>query len=273
MLYLVSTPIGNLGDITHRAIETLKLADYILCEDTRHSKILLNHLQIDKPLKSFHKFNESFKEDSIILDLKQGLQVALISDAGTPGIADPGCQLVQRCIAEGIEIVPIPGPCAAIAALSCSGFETNRFQFLGFLPRKSGELKKLLQEAFVYAGTSICYESPFRLLQTLQAIHNIAPMQQIAVCRELTKKFEEIRRGTPQELISFWKDHTLKGEIVLLIDGEKAIEGQEWESLSAEEHVKMLMDQYNLSQRDAIKMAAEMRGVPKRAIYNAVITK
>lgn len=136
MLFLVATPIGNLSDITFRAIETLKSCDYILCEDTRHSRPLLTHYDIQKPLKSFHKFNEALKEDHIIKDLQDGMKIALVSDAGTPGISDPGLKLVQRCREEGIDVVAIPGACAAIIALSCSGFDTNRFQFFGFLPKK-----------------------------------------------------------------------------------------------------------------------------------------
>lgn len=267
MLYLVATPIGNLGDITFRAIETLKSCDYILCEDTRHSLALLNHFEIKKPLKSFHKFSEVGKEDDVVSDLKEGLVIALISDAGTPGISDPGTLLVQRCVSEGIAVQSIPGACAAIAAISCSGLDTDRFQFCGFLPKKSKELKTVLQEHLSYPGTTICYESPNRLIDVLTAISELAADRPLVVARELTKKFEEVRRGTAQELIAYWKDHILKGEIVLMISGQKEV-ALDWATLSPEEHVQMLQDTYSLNRNEAIKMAATLRGVPKRDIYN-----
>lgn len=267
MLFLVATPIGNLGDITMRAIETLKACDYILCEDTRHSRPLLDHYGIQKPAKSFHKFNEALKEDAIIHDLKEGKQVALISDAGTPGISDPGAKLVKRCLEEGIAVTAIPGPCAAVVGLSCSGLDTNRFQFFGFLPRKAGELRRTLQEILTYPGTTICYESPHRLQDVLKCLQEIAPQRQIAVARELSKKFEELLRGTPQEVLAHFTDG-VKGEIVLMISGEKHAASADWEALSPEEHVALLEKEYHLSRHDAIKMAAEIRGVPKRTIYN-----
>ena len=271
MLYLIATPIGNLADITLRALDTLKACDYVLCEDTRHTGPLLTHYEIHKPLKSFHKFNESFKEERIIEDLQAGQTIALVSDAGTPGISDPGAKLVQRCLDVGIQVTSIPGPCAAIMAISCSGFDTTRFQFLGFLPRKSSELRRTLQDLLTYPGTTICYESPFRILDVLQVMKELAPARKIAVARELTKKFEEIKRGTADELMTYWETHPLKGEIVLLISGEQNAPVNDWEQLSPEEHVALLEKTYQLSRHDAIKMAAEIRGVPKRTIYNTVI--
>lgn len=274
MLYLVATPIGNLSDITIRAVEILRTSDYILCEDTRHSKTLLDHYGIEKTLKSFHKFNENFKADAVIEDLKEGKSVALISDAGTPGISDPGTPLVQRCIAEGIKVIAIPGPCAAIAALSCSGCDTDRFQFFGFLPKKQGELQKALQEILIYPGTTVCYESPFRLLDVLKCLEILAPERPIAIARELTKKFEEVKRGTAGELWRTWEDadKNVKGEIVLMISGNaRHTQAADWLALTPEEHVQMLIEEYQISQRDAIKMAAELRGVPKRTIYKHFI--
>lgn len=273
VLYLVATPIGNLQDITLRALETLKTCDYILCEDTRHTRQLLSHYEIQKPLKSFHKFNEALKEDTIIHDLKSGQQIALVSDAGTPGISDPGEKLVNRCISEGIDVQSIPGPCAAVVALSCSGFATSRFQFYGFLPRKAGELRHVLQEILVYSSTTICYESPQRLENVLELLQELAPERKIAVCRELTKKFEELKRGTAQELLAYWQDRQVKGEIVLLIEGKPHLPDEKWQELSPEEHVRFLEETYRLSRHDAIKMAAEVRGVPKREIYNRVNKK
>jgi 16S rRNA (cytidine1402-2'-O)-methyltransferase len=270
VLYLVATPIGNLGDITFRAIETLKSCDYILCEDTRHSVQLLSHFEIRKPLKSFHKFNESEKEDQIIQHLKSGQKIAVISDAGTPGISDPGSQLVQRCVNEGIEVIAIPGACAAITALTTSGFNTERFQFFGFLPKKSSELKSVLRDLLTYSGTTICYESPHRLLSLLEILQELAPSRKMAVARELTKKFEEICRGTPAELAEKWKDREVKGEIVFLISGEDNSKIHDWEKLTPAEHVAMLEETYQISRNEAIKLAAATRGVPKRHVYNTL---
>lgn len=272
MLYLVATPIGNLQDITYRAIETLKICDYILCEDTRHSRLLLNHYDIHKPLKSYHKFNEASQAEPILADLKMGKQIALISDAGTPGISDPGADLVRQCIENQIPLTAIPGPCAAIQALSCSGLPTDRFQFWGFLPRKENELKRDWQQILTYPGTSICYESPKRLLDILRLVETMDPSRQLVVARELTKKFEEICRGSATSLLKYWeeKTHVLKGEIVLLVAPPSTGAEKEWELLSPEEHVQYMQDTYGISRHEAIKMVAELRKVPKRQIYNQV---
>ncbi len=270
MLYIIATPIGNLADITYRAIETLKSCDYILCEDTRHSGILLHHYQISKSLKSFHKFSEASKQTEIIADLQQGLTIGLISDAGTPGISDPGEKLIQACIENGIEVIAIPGACAAITALCCSGLNTDRFQFIGFLPKKASELQRTLDSILGYPGTTICYESPHRLLNVLEAIHASAPQRSIAVARELTKKFEELKRGTAQELLAHWKDHTLKGEIVLLISGHSLENSQDWQSMTPLQHVEHMRTTFDLTLQEAIYAVAKERGVSKRDIYNAV---
>jgi 16S rRNA (cytidine1402-2'-O)-methyltransferase len=272
MLYLIATPIGNLSDMTYRAIEVISSCDYLLCEDTRHSLILLNHYHLNKSLKSYHKFNESESEDLILKDLKAGKIVGLISDAGTPGISDPGSNLVQKCLLNGIKVISIPGPCAAIVALTSSGLNMETFQFVGFLPRKSNELRTNLQCLLQYPGTTICYESPQRLLKTLELIHSIAPERDVVVARELTKKFEEIRRGVASELIEYWQAHPLKGEIVLLISGQNIISNQDWSDLTPAQHVDFLEKNYGIERRDAIKMAAEQRGVPKRIIYNIINT-
>lgn len=269
LLYLIATPIGNLKDITFRAIEILNSCDYILCEDTRHSQILLQHYQINKPLKSFHKFSEASKEDSIISDLQKGQTIGVISDAGTPGISDPGARLVQKCAELDIPITSIPGPCAAISALTSSGLETDRFQFFGFLPKKKEDLRQTISEFLRFPGTSICYESPKRLIETLEEIHAMAPDRKVVVARELTKKFEEIKRGKAQELLDYWQTNPLKGEVVLMIEGKA--EAINWASLTPEEHVNWLINSYGMSKHDAIKMAAEMRGVPKRTIYNTLL--
>ncbi|HRD55161.1 MAG TPA: 16S rRNA (cytidine(1402)-2'-O)-methyltransferase [Parachlamydiaceae bacterium] len=268
MLYLVATPIGNLGDMTFRAVEVLKNVDYILCEDTRHSLFLLKHYDIQKPLKSFHKFNESSKEDFLIEDLKNGKTVALISDAGTPAISDPGERLVKRCHDEEIKVIPIPGASAVITAICASGLNTNHFQFCGFLPKKTKEVKAFLQEILNNTSTAICYESPKRLLNILKEIDILAPERNLTVARELTKKFEEIKRATASQLLQYWENCEIKGEIVLLIEGKKPSKETDFDTLSPKEHVQMLQETYNLTKNEAIKMAASLRGVPKRTIYN-----
>jgi 16S rRNA (cytidine1402-2'-O)-methyltransferase len=219
MLFLISTPIGNLKDITFRALETLQACDYVLCEDTRRTRILLDHYMLKIPLKSFHLFNEATKEKQVIQDLKNGMQIGLVSDAGTPGISDPGQRLVRHCRQEEIPVVPIPGPCAVLAALAASGLETSRFQFFGFLPRKKGKLSKVLNEILGYEGTTVCYESPFRLGETLKLLASLNPERECIVARELTKKFETFTRGSAQTLAYFFSKDRPKGEIVLLIAG------------------------------------------------------
>jgi 16S rRNA (cytidine1402-2'-O)-methyltransferase len=219
MLFLIATPIGNLKDISLRALETLQACDYLLCEDTRHTRILLTHYQLKIPLKSFHLFNEASKEEQVIEDLKNGKKVGLVSDAGTPGISDPGERLVKRCRAEEISVIPIPGPSAAIAALSASGLETGRFQFFGFLPKKKGKLTRLLEEILTYEGTTVCYESPYRLVGTLKILTQLHPERECVVAREITKKFETYRKGSAHTLLEYFSRTPPKGEIVLLISG------------------------------------------------------
>lgn len=255
--------------MTFRAIETLNTCDYILCEDTRHSQVLLQHYQINKPLKSFHKFSEASKEEEVISDLLNGKTIAVISDAGTPGISDPGSRLVHSCVERHIQVIAIPGACAAIAALTCSGLNTDRFQFLGFLPKKQDELRNTITEMLHFPGTTICYESPKRLIETLKEIDAMAPNQKVVVARELTKKFEEVKNGNAKELLDYWKQNPLKGEVVLMLQGKAP--AADWSVFTPQQHVDWLMNTFGQTKHDAIKMAAEMRGVPKRSIYNSVI--
>lgn len=271
MLYLIATPIGNLSDITFRAIKTLETCHYILCEDTRHSLTLLRHYQIEKPLVSYHKFNETSRLEQIADDLRNGKEICLISDAGTPGISDPGEILIRKCVDENLPFTAIPGPCAVVQALSCSGFPLQRFQFFGFLPKKEGELKRELQGIFAYPGTTACYESPHRLIETLEMIRQIQPECDLVIARELTKKFEEIVRGKASFLIEYWNSKVLKGEIVLLISPSPANRIEDWSVLTPEEHVDRVSHDYSISRKEAIKLVAELRGVPKREVYSQLI--
>ncbi|HSX12310.1 MAG TPA: 16S rRNA (cytidine(1402)-2'-O)-methyltransferase [Rhabdochlamydiaceae bacterium] len=261
MLYLVATPIGNLSDISLRALETLRASDYILCEDTRRSQVLLHRFEIKKPLKSYHQFNESKTQEKILDDLKKGMQISLVSDAGTPGISDPGALLVLACQKENIPYTLIPGPCAPIHALILSGFKTAPFQFVGFLPKKSSELKHILVQLLHYPGTSICFESAQRVQKTLAILNELDQDRPLAVARELTKIHEECRRGTASELLAT----PFKGEIVLLISGQES--APQDLSMTPEEHVRHLQETFGLSKKEAIKMAAHLRGVPKKEIY------
>lgn len=256
--------------MSYRAVEVLNSCDYILCEDTRHSMVLLKHYDIKKPLKSYHKFNEASREEELLEDLREGKSIALISDAGTPGIADPGTRLVEKAVEEDLPVTSIPGPCAAVTALSCSGLNTDTFQFVGFLPKKKQELSGTLREILQYRGTTICYESPKRLMETLERIGEFAAERKVSVARELTKKFEEVLRGTATELLTRFREKAPKGEIVLMISGKES-EAIDWSSLSVEEHVKLVEEDYGASKKEAIKIVAQLRGVPKRDIYKETI--
>ncbi len=252
--------------MSFRAIETLKTCDLILCEDTRVSLKLLRHFEINTPIQSFHQFNEVAKENAIIEKIQNDSSIALISDAGTPGISDPGSRLVQRCRQEALPVVSIPGPCAAITALSASGLSTERFQFLGFIPRKEGQIKDSFIEAILYSGTSVYYESPNRLAKTLNILASFAPEQEVVVARELTKKFEEYQKGSAHQLLDHFTQKPPKGEIVFMLEGSLPTDA--WLQLNAEDLVEYFQETFKLSQKDAIKLAAEKQGIPKRTLYN-----
>jgi 16S rRNA (cytidine1402-2'-O)-methyltransferase len=265
VLYLIATPIGHLADFSFRAVDILKQCNYILCEDTRHSRILLDHYGVQAPLKSFHRFNEASAEEWIIADLKTGKTIALISDAGTPLISDPGQGLIRHCRNEGIRVSAVPGPCAAIDALVLSGFSTEQFQFIGFLPKKEKELQSILCQALFYPGTTVAYESPHRIEQTLAAIAHFSPERKLCIARELTKLHEEVLSGTSSELLQHFKKNPARGEIVLLISpsGETLF----LEHLSLQALVEMLQSDLRLGKVDAIKMAAQLRHLSKREVY------
>jgi len=219
MLYVIGTPIGNLGDVTLRALETLRSADVVAAEDTRHSGILLKHYGIQKPLVSYHQHNEAMRTAQLIERIAANENVALITDAGTPGISDPGARLIRECIKRQLPFTIVPGPSSILTALVGSGFAAENFFFGGFLPTKSGQRARELRLAADRAETSIFFESPFRILKSLAACFEIIPDRQLCVARELTKKFEEFRRGTPRELLTHYEARPPKGEIVLVISG------------------------------------------------------
>lgn len=263
MLFVVSTPIGNLQDLTPRAITTLNECEYILCEDTRHSRPLLDKFSIKKPLYSYHQHNEAFRSEKVLEDLLQGKSVALISDAGTPGISDPGHVLIEACYGKGIKVVPIPGACALVAALSASPLPTDRFQFVGFLPKTQNALLEALEKAIDYPGTTVSYESPQRLVKTLQALTSISEDIPVAVCRELTKLHEQFVYGKVSEVVAHFSSNAPKGEIVLLIGH---YERPQPEDMPLEKLVSWFEEE-GFSKRDAIQYTCKAFGVSRNAVY------
>jgi 16S rRNA (cytidine1402-2'-O)-methyltransferase len=217
MLYVVATPIGNLGDMTRRAVEILKQVNVVAAEDTRHSGILLKHYQIDKPLLSYHEHNEAMRAAQLVERLAAGENIALITDAGLPGISDPGERLIRECIKRNLQFTIVPGPSSIVTALVGSGFSAEKFFFGGFLPIKSGQREREMRASAARDETSIYFESPYRLTKTLKVCVDVMPDRQFCVARELTKKFEEFRRGTAADLLAHYEAHPPKGEIVLLV--------------------------------------------------------
>ena len=265
-LYVVATPIGNLEDITLRAIRILKEADLIAAEDTRHTLKLLNHFEISKPLISYHRHNEGVKSDVLIEKLKEGKNIALVSDAGTPGICDPGEEIIKKCIELEINVVPIPGACAMINSLICSGIDTKEFAFLGFLPLNKKLRKNKLDEIEKSHKTIIIYEAPHKLETTLKDLKQVLNEdRKIVLAREITKIHEEFIRGNIDDLIEKIQD--IKGEIVLIIEGDSDIsEENELNNLSIEEHYKFYENQ-GFSKKDIIKKIAKDRNVSKNEVY------
>ena len=268
-LYLVAMPIGNLEDITLRALKVLKEVDLIAAEDTRTSLKLLNHFEIKKPLISNHRHNEENREDLLISKLKEGKSIAVVSDAGTPGISDPGEIIAKKAIEEGIEVIPIPGACAAISALIASGLDTKEFAFYGFLPLNKKLRKEKLEELNIETKTAIIYEAPHKLKETLRDLSNIVENRQIVLARELTKIHEEFIRGNITEIID--KSENLKGEMILLIEG-KTREKEEniLNKLDLKEHYKFYEKQ-GFEKKEIIKKIAKDRGVRKNEIYKEFI--
>ena len=270
-LYLVPTPIGNLKDITLRALETLKEADIIAAEDTRQTLKLLNHFEIKKTMISYHKFNEQSKSDKIIDLLMEGKNVALVSDAGTPGISDPGSVVVERCIEKMIDFEVLPGATAITTALVYSGLDTTKFLFRGFLPRENKDRKIIVDELLQSQETLIFYEAPHRLLDTLTFLLDAFGDRKIAVCRELTKIYQEIYRGSIKEAIQYFIEKKPRGEFVLVLEGKKLEDIKEekkevWINLSIEEHILKYIND-GINKKDAIKLVAKERELPKSEVY------
>ncbi len=274
-IYLVGTPIGNLDDITYRAVRVLKEVDLIAAEDTRHSRRLLGHFEITTPLISFHEHNELEKSQELVGKVKQGTNLALITDAGMPGISDPGYRLVVEAWKAELEIVPVPGPTAMISALVVSGMATDRFTFEGFLPRKKNQRQERLRELIIEPRTMVFYEAPHRLLATLTDILEIMGEDRVVmVARELTKKYEEKIRGRVSDVLQHFSEYLPKGELVIVIEGKGIIklkaETQGWEEMSVIQHLQLLVDA-GMTKKQAIRTVAQERGLSKSEVYQEAI--
>ena len=274
-LYLCATPIGNLDDITFRVLETLKSVDVIAAEDTRHTIKLLNHFDIKTPMTSYHEFNKIDKARVLVEDLKAGKNIALVSDAGTPGISDPGEELVKFCQEAGIEVTSLPGPAACITALTMSGLSTRRFCFEGFLPMDKKEREVVLERLKKETRTTIFYEAPHRLDKTLKVIYDAIGNRRLNICKELTKRHEKNWLTTLEEAIAWYEENDARGEYVIVIEGldPKVLEEERqasWESMSIEDHVA-LYESKGQTKKEAMKSVASDRGMTKREVYQYLI--
>lgn len=274
-LYLCATPIGNLEDMTFRAVRILKEADLIAAEDTRNSIKLLNHFEIKTPMTSYHEYNKIEKGHKLVERLLKGENIALITDAGTPGISDPGEELVKLCQEEGIPVTAVPGAAACITALTLSGLSTRRFAFEAFLPSDKKERQAVLEELKEETRTIVLYEAPHRLLRTLKLLWEELGERKVRVCRELTKKHETVFASTISGAVSHYEKHEPKGECVLVIEGKsrREIEAEEiasWEIMSIEEHMRYYEDQ-GINRKDAMKRVAKDRGISRREVYSALL--
>lgn len=274
-LYLCATPIGNLEDMTFRCVRVLKEADLIAAEDTRNSIRLLNHFEIKTPMTSYHEYNKIEKGRKLVEQLEQGKDIALITDAGTPGISDPGEELVRMCRDAGITVTAVPGAAACITALTISGLPTRRFAFEAFLPTDKKERQQILEELRQEIRTIVLYEAPHRLVKTLLLLEETLGDRQVRVCRELTKKHETVFESSLSGAVTYYEEHEPKGECVLVVEGlsRKEIEKERkarWEEISLQEH----MDRYlaeGMSKKEAMKQVARDRGIGKRDVYQALL--
>ena len=274
-LYLCATPIGNLEDITYRVLRTLKEVDLIAAEDTRNSIKLLNHFDIHTPMTSYHEYNKIEKAEVLIRKMQEGTNIALITDAGTPGISDPGEDLVRMCYEAGIEVTSLPGPAACITALTLSGLPTRRFAFEAFLPSDKKERQAVLAELVNETRTIILYEAPHRLLKTLNELLEVLGNRKMTLCRELTKKHETAFASTIEDILKFYETQEPKGECVLVIEGKSRAElvqeeRARWEEMTIEEHMEVYLAQ-GMDKKEAMKAVAKDRGVSKRDIYQALL--
>ena len=276
-LFLCATPIGNLEDITLRVLRTLKEVDLIAAEGTRNSIRLLNHFEIKTKLTSYHEYNKIEKAAVLVEKMKQGVNVALITDAGTPGISDPGEELVRQCLDANIPVTSLPGACACITALTMSGQPTRRFAFEAFLPYDKKEREEILNALKNETRTIILYEAPHHLKKTLKECRKYLGNRNMTVCKELTKKYEKKLRGTLDEVIAFYEENEPRGEYVLVFEGKsrrelKEEEQKKWMELSLEEHMALYLDE-GKDRKEAMKLVAKDRGIPKRDVYNALLNK
>lgn len=276
-LFLCATPIGNLEDITLRVLRTLKEVDLIAAEDTRNSIRLLNHFEIKTKLTSYHEYNKIEKAAVLVEKMKQGVNVALITDAGTPGISDPGEELVRQCLDANVPVTSLPGACACITALTMSGQPTRRFAFEAFLPYDKKEREEILNALKNETRTIILYEAPHHLKKTLKECRKYLGNRNMTVCKELTKKYEKKLRGTLDEVIAFYEENEPRGEYVLVFEGKSRRELKEekqkkWMELSLEEHMALYLDE-GKDRKEAMKLVAKDRGIPKRDVYNALLNK
>ena len=275
-LYLVATPIGNLEDMSFRAVRTLKEVDLIACEDTRTSRTLLSHFEIKTPVTSYHEFNKLEKADELLDALSSGKNIALITDAGTPGISDPGEELVAMAFEQGFEVVPIPGACAFVNAAISSAQSVRRIAFEAFLPKDKKERQRIMSELKDETRTIVIYEAPHHLKKTLTELSEVlGGSRSLTLVRELTKKFEEKRKTTFDEALSFFEDNDPRGEYVLVIEGkskeeQRAEQTEQFSELSIEEHVLHYINEEGMDKKSAMKAAAKDRGVSKRDIYAAL---
>lgn len=274
-LYLCATPIGNLEDITLRVIRTLKEVDLIAAEDTRNSLRLLNHFEIRTPMTSYHEYNKIEKAHTLISKMREGKNIALITDAGTPGISDPGEELVRLCYESGIEVTSLPGACACVTALTLSGLPTRRFCFEAFLPQEKKERQEILEELKTETRTTILYEAPHRLLRTLTELLDSLGDRKVTVCRELTKKHETAFGTTLKQAAAYYEANDPRGECVIVMEGRSREELKQeerscWEEMAMEEHVAFYEKQ-GMNRKEAMKQAAKDRGISKREVYAALL--
>ena len=274
-LYLCATPIGNLEDITLRVFKTLQEVDLIAAEDTRNTLKLLNHFDIHKPMTSYHEHNKFEKADELIAHLLRGENIAVVTDAGTPAISDPGEVLAAKCLEQGIRVTSLPGACALITGLTMSGMPARRFCFEGFLPTDKKERRRVLSQLGEEERTTILYEAPHHLKATLKELYEALGNRRVVLCRELTKKFEEARPFFLEEALEYYRDNEPRGEYVLVVGGadpaeKKKQEEEVWKTMSVEEHMAYYESQ-GTDRKEAMKLVAKDRGVPKREIYRALI--